>query len=347
MLNDYLVRAHALAEAGQAFVVATVVRAHAPTAAKAGAKAIITADGALEGWVGGACTQPAVVRESLKALADGTPRFLRLGPPEQLAGGQPGVIEVPLTCVSGGTLEIYLDPHRPAPRLLLVGHLPVVEALAALGADLGFDVTVAGEGVTPEQYPRAAQVRGYDPGRPAELAVPAGAYVVVATHGHYDEPALETVLQSDAAYVALVASRKRGAAVREYLRGSGLTSERLDRLRCPAGLDLGAVAPEEIALSILAEIVQVRRRGAQASSASASTAAAPPSAPELPAALLAMRPAALPTPGPGEAVDPVCHMLVEIAGARYKSEYNGRSYYFCAPGCQRTFAKNPAQFATV
>ena len=104
MLNDSLARAHALAEAGRAFVVATVVRAHAPTSAKAGAKAIVTQEGTLEGWVGGACTQPAVIRESLKALQDGTPRSLRLGPPESLRGDQPGVIEVPLTCVSGGTL---------------------------------------------------------------------------------------------------------------------------------------------------------------------------------------------------------------------------------------------------
>ncbi|MBL8056385.1 MAG: XdhC family protein [Anaerolineales bacterium] len=341
MLNDYLARAHALAEAGQAFVIATVVRAHAPTSAKAGAKAIVTPDGALDGWVGGSCAQPTVVRESLKALADGTPRFLRLGPPEMLRGDQPGVIEVPLTCVSGGTLEIYLDPHQPPPRLLLIGHLPVVEALAALGADLGFAVTVTGDGVAAAQFPRADRVQAFDP---AGLRVPAGAYVVVASHGHYDEPALEAVLAGPAAYVALVASQKRRAAVLDYLRGSGLPPEALARLKCPAGLDLGAVTPAEIALSILAEIVQLRRRGNSAPAAVAAPPAAPP-APELPASILAMRPAVIPTPGPGEALDPVCHMLVEIASARYKSEYNGRLYYFCAPGCKRSFDKDPHRYA--
>jgi xanthine dehydrogenase accessory factor len=343
MLNDYLARAHALAAAGQAFVIATVVRAHAPTSAKAGAKAIVTADGALDGWVGGSCAQPTVVRESLKALADGTPRFLRLGPPEMLRGDQPGVIEVPLTCVSGGTLEIYLDPHRPPPRLLLIGHLPVVEALAALGADLGFDVTVVGENVAAGQFPRAGRVRTLDP---AGLTAPDGAYVVVASHGHYDEPALETVLAGPAAYVALVASQKRRQAVLEYLRGSGLPAEALARLKCPAGLDLGAVTPEEIALSILAEIVQLRRRGSLTPSPAPPVAAADerPPAPDLPASILAMRPATLPTPGPGEALDPVCHMLVEIATARYKSEYNGRAYYFCAPGCKRSFDKDPQKY---
>ncbi|MBP7692310.1 MAG: XdhC family protein [Anaerolineales bacterium] len=343
MLNDYLARAHALAEAGRAFVVATVVRAHAPTSAKAGAKAIVTQEGTLEGWVGGACTQPAVIRESLKALQDGTPRYLRLGPPESLRGDQPGVIEVPLTCVSGGTLEIYLDPHRPAPQLLLVGHLPVVEALAALGADLNFKVTVAGEAVTAAQFPRADRVQAYDPAEPAALRVPAGAYAVVASHGHYDEPALEALLPSAAAYVALVASRQRGAAVRDYLRAAGLAPECLARLKCPAGLDLGAVTPEEIALSILAEIIQLRRRGPLSSPPFSSSPGQPS---DLPAALLEMRPAVIPAPAPGEAVDPVCHMVVTIAGARYQSEYNGRTYYFCAPGCQRTFEKNPALYAT-
>ncbi len=340
MLNDYLARAHSLASAGQAFVIATVVRAHAPTSAKAGARAIITPDGALDGWVGGSCAQPTVVRESLKALADGTPRFLRLGPPEFLRGDQPGVIEVPLLCVSGGTLEIYLDPHLPAPQLWLIGHLPVVEALAALARTMGYAVTVAAEGATPEQFPGAARLLGFEP---AALPIPPGAFVVVASHGNYDEPALEVVLQSDAAYVALVASRKRRDAVLDYLRGSGLPAEKLARLKCPAGLDLGAVTPDEIALSILAEIVQLRRRGAKVNLQSPATSV--PSLPsDLPASILAMRPAKIPTPGPGEALDPVCYMLVEIATARYQAVYADRTYYFCAPGCKRSFEKDPLKY---
>lgn len=342
MLNDYLARAHALASAGQPFVLATVVRAHAPTSAKAGARAIVTADGALDGWVGGSCAQPTVVRESLKALADGTPRFLRLGPPERLRGDQPGVIEVPLLCVSGGTLEIYLDPHLPAPQLWLIGHLPVVEALAALARTMNYSVTVVGDGLTREQAPSAERVLPFDL---AALSVPPGAFVVVASHGNYDEPALEVVLNSDAAYVALVASRKRRDAVLEYLRGSGLPPEKLARLKCPAGLDLGAVTPDEIALSILAEIVQLRRRGTgPAPGFVAGGQAERRQASDLPASILAMRPAALPTPGPGEALDPVCYMLVEIATARYTTVHEGLTYYFCAPGCKRSFEKDPLKY---
>lgn len=319
MLNDYLTRAHALRDAGQPFVIATVVRAEKPTSAKAGAKAIITADGGLTGWVGGSCTQPTVIRESLKALQDGQPRFLRMCPPERRRGDQPGVIEVVLTCISGGTLEIYLEPHLPAPHLLLIGHLPVVEALSALAKTMHYAVTVVGENATAAQFPQADAVMEFDV---ANLRFTPQTYVVVASHGNYDEPALEAALNSPAPYVALVASHKRRAAVAEYLRGCGLTEAALARLKSPAGLDIGAVTPDEIALSILAEIVQLRRA---------------PSAPAEPPA----------NDRVAEALDPVCGMTVEIATARWKSEYNGRVYYFCSPGCKHSFEQQPHQYVTV
>jgi len=366
-MPDYLTHAHSLSEAGQPFVIATVVRAEKPTSAKAGAKAIVTADGQLDGWVGGSCTQPTVIRESLKALQDGQPRFLRMCPPERMRGNEPGITEVVLACISGGTLEIYLEPHLPAPHILAIGHLPVVEALAALAKDMHYAVTVVGENAAPEQFPRADQV--------LELAVEhlhfnPQTYVVVASHGNYDEPALEAALASEAAYVALVASKKRREAVLDYLRSSGLAEEKLARLKCPAGLDFGAVTPEEIALSILAEIVQLRRnngvslhlpeQGGVAMLTGTGDGASPhrpsqmtashvtASHVTLPESILAMRASASEvTPGPGEAVDPVCHMLVEIVTAKWKSEYNGQWYYFCAPGCKRSFEKEPEKYLTI
>jgi xanthine dehydrogenase accessory factor len=277
----------------------------------------------------------------LKALADGSPRFLRLGPPDTLGRHSPGVIEVPLMCVSGGTLEIYLDPHLPQPHLLVIGHLPVVEALVELGQAMHYTVTVMGEDVTPERFPRADRAL---PLALADLALSAQTYVVVASHGNYDEPALEAALNSAAGYVALIASQKRRASVLDYLRSSGLPEEKLARLKCPAGLDLGAVSPEEIALSIIAEIVQLRRRGAAALTHPSTPAASNSNSNSLPQSILEMRSAMIPTPGPGEAVDPVCHMLVEIATARFKSDYAGQTFYFCAPGCKRTFEKEPEKY---
>ena len=320
-MNETLQQAAALARSGTPFVLATVVRAERPTSAKAGARALITADGRLEGWVGGSCAQPTVVREALAALKDGLPRFLRLCPPEHLGHApQAGVIEVALTCISGGTLEVYIEPHLPQPLLVAIGHLPVVAALARLGAGLNYTVAVLGLDAEPDRFPGAALVLNrLDYSR---LPRAAQTYVVVASHGNYDEEALQWALGTEASYVALVASPRRGEAVRQALADSGLPPERLSRLKCPAGLDLGAEGPEEIALSILAEIVQVRHQ---------------------------LQPAGqtVETPAPqaaGEAIDPVCGMTVEIATARWTHDYNGQTYYFCAPGCKRSFAKEPEKY---
>ena len=323
MIIDLLQRAAELSRTGQPFALATVVRAERPTSAKPGAKAIVTADGALTGWVGGSCAQPTVVREALKALQDGKPRLVRLCPPEKLgAAPQEGVVEVALTCVSGGTLEVYIEPHLPRPHLVVVGHLPIAEALSRLGSALDYEVTVMGLDVTPDRFPGADRV--LDRLDFSSLKLNPQAYVVVATHGNYDEDALEGALRSDAAYVALVASRARGEAIQHVLRESGLSDGALARLKVPAGLDLGAVTPEEIALSILAEIVQLRRHPSVNSPD-----------PRFP-----------PVVQPLEATDPVCGMLVDIATARYTSHHGGQVYYFCSAGCQRSFEKQPEKVVT-
>ncbi len=320
MKTDALELAFELNRAGHPFALATVIRAEKPTSAKAGAKGIVTADGALTGWVGGSCAQPTVVREALKALQDGEPRLVRLCPPEKLGlAPQDGVIEVALTCVSGGTLEIYIEPRLPRPHLVAVGHLPIVEALATLGKDLGYEVTVMGLDITPDRFPRADRV--FDRLDFSQREVTPHTYIVVASHGNYDEEALEGALKTAAPYVALVASKTRAEAVVQYLRTTGLPEERLVRLKYPAGLDLGAVTPEEIALSILAEIVQHRRRASVSETQSE-------------------------TLTPVEATDPVCGMIVEIAAARYTARHAGRAYYFCSAGCKRSFEKEPERYVT-
>jgi xanthine dehydrogenase accessory factor len=315
---DYLARAHTLQESGQPFALATVVRAERPTSAKAGAKAIVTADGALTGWVGGSCAQPTVIREALKALQDGQPRLMRLCPPEKLGrGAQDGIVEFALTCISGGTLEVYIEPHLPRPQLVVIGHLPIAEALTALGKGLQYTVTVMGLDATQERFPQADLVLDRLDFSQLRARVTAQTYVVVATHGNYDEEALEWALNTEAAYVALVASPKRAEAVLQYLRETGVAEERLARLKCPAGLNIGASTPEEIALSILAEIVQLRRN--------------------LPSPITHSQP-------PAEAIDPVCGMTVEIATARYVASHNGQSYYFCSAGCKHSFEKEPEKY---
>lgn len=302
MPDDILGLAHALTQAGEPFVLATVVRCEPPTSAKPGAKALVRRDGTVVGWIGGSCAEPVVVREGLRALQDGRPRFIALvGEGGSSPGHREGVLEHPMTCHSGGTIEIFVEPVLPKPDLILVGRGPVADSLASLSAVAGFTVTR----VSPDS----------PADRSLHLRVPPRACVVVVTHGTFDEEALEHALQSDASYVSLVASRKRAAAVIDVLRGRGVPEDRLRRLKVPAGLDIGAVTPGEIAISILAEIIQVSR---------SQTAESRPTETTL-------------------AMDPVCGMSVEIASATYLSEVSGRSFYFCGASCKRTFDQDPAR----
>ncbi len=324
MHNDLLDRAAELSSQGMAFALATVVRAEKPTSAKPGANAIITANGTLTGWVGGSCSQPTVIREALKALQDGEPRLLRLCPPERLGQlPQDGVIETVMMCASGGTLEVYIEPHEPRPQLVVIGHLPIAEALAALSSALGYEVVVMGWDAAADRFPTADRVLDhldFSQIRSAQHGYVPHTYVVVASHGNYDEAALAGALKTTASYIALVASKKRSAAIMAYLHEAGLSEEQLARIKYPAGLDIGAVTPDEIALSILAEIVQLRRHH----ELSIATARSPAEV--------------------AEAIDPVCNMLVNMATAHYTTDYAGQTYYFCSAGCQRSFEKEPDRY---
>ncbi|HYB43326.1 MAG TPA: XdhC family protein [Candidatus Methylomirabilis sp.] len=310
MAEDLLATAVELRRRGEAFALATVVRCERPTSAKPGAKALIMGDGTVRGWVGGACAEPVVVREALGAITDGQPRLISLaGDGAPAEGRSEGVIRYAMTCHSGGTLEIYVEPFLPRPSLVIVGHGPVVEMLAALGRAADFSVSVIAADAVGEELSRLLSGRH--------------ASVVVATHGATDEDALERALGSEAAYVSLVASRKRAAAVIENLWHRGVPRHLLDRLKAPAGLDIGAVTPEEIAVSILAEIVQSRRSDKPAPSEALVGAAS----------------------APRESVDPVCGMRVEITPAALRLAAGDREHYFCCAGCREAFARDPRRYA--
>jgi xanthine dehydrogenase accessory factor len=336
MRNNYYDEVQKLHQAGEPFVVATVVRAEKPTSAKAGAKALITEDGKLTGWIGGSCAEPTVRREAKKALGDGQPRLVRLCPPEKLGQApQEGVIEVPLTCISGGTLEIYIEPQLAQPHLVVIGHLATAEALVTLGKDLGWRTGLMGLDVTPERFPNADYT--FDQLDFSELAITQNTYIVVASHGNYDEDMLVEALQSEASYVALIASKTRSEAILQYLNESNLTKEQIARLKYPAGLDFGAVTPEEIAVSILAEIIQRRHQSPVSNLPLSNSSTTFGPSLELPMVQNAA----------SESRDPVCGMTVEIATAHFTSEYAGATYYFCASGCKRSFDKEPQKYIHV
>ncbi len=321
MLPDLLTLAADLRTRGEPFALATVVRCERPTSAKPGAKALIRSDGGLVGWVGGACAEPVVTREALAALRDGQPRLLVLvGEGGRDPTRTEGIVHLPMTCHSGGTLEIYVEPFLPKALLVLVGHGPVVDTLARLGESTGYAVTV----VPTDRAASDLRALGLD----------RSAAVVVATHGELDEDALAQVLATPAGYVSLVASPKRAASVVGTLRDRGVPRAQLDRFKAPAGLDIGATTPEEIAVSILAEIIQARH--GHKTEPAETPAFVPPST-------LGAR-AATPAEPPTDATDPVCGMAVRIATARHRSDWAGRSVYFCCARCKDAFEADPRRY---
>jgi xanthine dehydrogenase accessory factor len=329
MRSELLALAGSLAAKGEPFALATVVRRQAASSAQAGDGALITADGTFHGWLGGSCTQPTVVREAQRAIADGAPRLIALAPDPQ-AEKRPGILVFPMTCHSGGSVEIYIEPVLPPARLLVYGVSPVAQSLARLGRAMGFAVHVADPAAEREQFPGAETV-WTDP----DFRLPPGSrpWIVVATMGERDEAALRSALDSDAAYLGVVASRKRFAEIANVLDAGGISARALEGVRSPAGLDIGARTPEEIAISILAEIVRVRRGQSDARDAAT---------PE--------RPAGLPTLAPAvakEEKDPVCGMVVGVEGARHTAEIAGRRWYFCCGGCRERFLAEPASFGAV
>jgi xanthine dehydrogenase accessory factor len=305
-----------LARRGEPFALATVVWRQGPSSSQQGAKALITADGELRGWIGGACAEPTVIREARDVIRTGTARLLLLGDPEQFgyraagAAGQPdelpsGMTFVPIACQSEGALEVYIEPVLPVPHLVVVGSSPMASTLADLGRALDWQVDL---------------IAGHEF---AAADVSERSLVVVATQGHDDEGVLERAVAARPAYVGLVGSHKRGDAVLGYLAERGADRETLARVRVPAGLDLGPTGHREIAVAILAELIQLGAAGQLAG-------------PETPARSAAAGPGARPVT---QATDPVCGMTVEVGAGTRSSQRDGQTYYFCSAGCQQAFEK--------
>jgi len=334
-----LERASELARQGQAFALATVVWRQGPSSGQLGSRAIITDGGEVHGWIGGACAEPVVIREARQVIADGEPRLLLLGTPDQFGETVPeGMTVVPIACQSEGALEVFIEPVQPAPRLVIVGRSPMAQTLADLAGALGW---------------RTALLDGQDF---SAADADERSMVVVATQGHDDEEAVEQAVLARPAYLGLVASQRRGAAVLGYLADRGLPQDQLDRVRVPAGLDLGRTTHREIAVAILAELVQLRAAGeiggdmgdsgTTSTGATTGTGVAGTGATSTGGAQAGHRQRAgtAPVAAPAEAVDPVCGMTVAADDASYPLVHDGVTYYFCRAGCRRAFEADPAAY---
>lgn len=305
----------------QPYVLATVVAYKSPQSAKPGSKAIIRSDGSMTGWVGGGCVQPIVLREAKKVLETGKPKLLSISP-ESAHEDWKGVESYLMSCEGGGSLQIYLEPVLPKPELLIVGRSPVAQVVSELGRLLDFKVCVADPQATHEQFSDVdliltdlSMVRS----RISETS-----FVVVATMGNGDEEGLEAVVGSNPRYLGLVASEKKASSLFEYLRDKGATEEEIAIIKCPAGLELRGETLPEIALSVMAEITQVRRDKRETAASSV----------PLPVMQKASAEAAA---GPHEAFDPICGMVVNRENARYTSVLDNKTFYFCCLRCKEAF----------
>jgi len=306
------------AAAGRPCALATVVRTESPTSAHSGDKAVITADGELHGWIGGSCSEALVRREALVAMSDGLPRLVRIRPDaeavETRIGGE---LTVATTCPSGGTLDIFIDPHLPRPLLVVIGGSPAARTLVELGRVMGFRTCGVHNGATAADFPGADRV--LDTLDLSRLRDEADCWVVVATMGHYDDDAVAAALTLATADIALVASERRAAAVVDSLRARGVAEDQIARVRTPAGRSR-AGAQEEIALHALAEVVALRHDRLSSATAAPAPAVA------------------------GFAVDPVCGMTVDTAQSTNTAVHDDRKYFFCCAGCRDRFVAEPDRF---
>ncbi|MFJ5156222.1 XdhC family protein [Streptomyces sp. NPDC088353] len=303
--TELLTRADELRHGRTPFVLATVVHVERPTSAKPGDSALVLPDGTVEGFVGGGCAEATVQLQGLRVLRTGESLLLRITPGADTGTEGPqepaeGLVTVANPCLSGGTLDIFLEANLPPALAYVYGHAPIARALLDLGRVLGLDAQPA------------------SPGKPLppDLDV-----VVIATHGRDEETVLIEAVRAGVPYIGLVASPKRGAAV---LTALDLTEEQRARIHTPAGLDIGARTPAEIALSVYAEIIALRPQAARAARRRAESAT----------------PQTL-----AEDVDPVCGMTVAITPDTLALDRAGSRVYFCGPGCRHAFADDPSRYA--
>jgi xanthine dehydrogenase accessory factor len=304
---DILDLARDLSRRGEEFALATVVWRQGPSSGHNGSRAVITADGRIFGWIGGACAEPVVIREARRVIAEGEPTLILLGAPDQFNGALPeGMISVPISCQSEGALQVYVEPMNPTPHLIIVGRSPMAHTLAGLAQALGWRAEV------------------HDGADFSADAVRPHSLVVVATQGHGDEEAIERAVSANPAFLGVVASRRRGEVLLGTLGDRGVPQPLLDRVRVPVGLDLGHTSHREIAVAILAELVQ-RRAGGE---------------------LRAERSTVESAPAVAEAIDPICGMTVTADASSHPLEHDGTTYYFCCAGCHDRFAADLAAHTT-
>ncbi len=325
MLDSFLEKALTLNRSGEPYATATIVRRQIPSSGKPGDRAIITPDGRIHGWIGGGCTRGIVLKEALESLRDHKPRIVHISPDARESdSGQ--TKRYTMTCQSGGEVEVYIEPVLPKPQILIFGKSHIAMALARIAKTMDYRVSVVVPAVEEGLFHGVDQIF-------ANASFPGGeayekSYVVVCTQGEGDAEALFQALALKTDYTAFVASRKKANGIFQELRLKGITMDQLKEIRTPAGLDIGAKLPEEVAISILAEIIKIFR-AKQA---------------ELEHQKQENGPDAL--PNEDYYLNPVCNIPIQKSTAKHVLVYNNEKVYFCCDGCKVSFEKDPEKYMT-
>jgi xanthine dehydrogenase accessory factor len=324
MLDKHIIQVQELKQKNEPFALAVVVRRDAPSSGKVGDKALIRKTGQLEGWIGGGCVSGIVLKEALDAIRSGKARLVRIGKHLMDSAIQEGVMEYKMTCQSEGTVEVFIEPVLPQPHLVVLGKSEIARSLVKLARAAGYRITGVAQDATLKTFEKVDElITRYDL---SGVQTSPASFIVIATQGDSDEKALLEAMKKNAAYVGFVASRKKMAALSSYLLDAGVDPEKVRSIHSPAGIDINAKLPDEVAVSILAEIISVKNTlDVVVSFDQAQPEDAPP---------------------PQFYINPVCGIPVDMNNPKHIIEYKEEKVYFCCDGCKVKFEKDPEKYIT-
>ena len=325
MFNEFYQLATELKAQGDAFAAVTVVRNEAPSSGKTGDKAIVKSDGILRGWIGGGCVHSIMMKEVNEALLDGKPRLVRISP-NATEGVVLGIKSYTMTCHSGGSIDLYIEPVLPKPHLIIIGKSVNGRALMRIAKAADYRITLIADDATPEVFPDAdVLTTDFDV---SKQDLNASTFIIVATQGDNDEKALAAALAVECRYVGFISSRKKRDAVFKYLKETGISDAQLAAIHAPIGLDINGKTPEEVAISILAEIIKAFRTEPVKHAVVDKKGMVELTVVEKPQSV----------------INPVCGMAISKNSAKYTIEHDGQPIYFCCDGCKIKWDADPEKY---
>ena len=321
MFNDFIKEATLLENLMDPYAIAMVVRRVVPTSGKPGDKCIIRRDGSISGWIGGGCTKGIILKEAMAAMKDGKPRLVSID--NNADAQKEGIVSYTMSCHSGGAVDVYIEPVLPKPHLMIMGRSHIAMALSKLGKTMGYNISIVAENIEHEDFTTADQYLQLSDFNSDQVR--SNTCIVVSTQGEGDEVALEHAIKSGASYVAFVASMRKANAIFRTLKDRGVSFDDLKKIKTPAGLNINAKLPEEVAISILAQIIEHIRKPVEVDNNAPAKVSDAPAMPE------------------DFYINPVCQVPVHKATAKHVLEHEGEKVYFCCDGCKVSFEKEPSK----